>query len=69
MRGGADEDVSKFDVETRTYEDTKMEYDFKALSDYDFEQLVCDLLSARQGQQVESFRFANPQRILWAGTN
>lgn len=33
-----------------------MEYDFKALSDYDFELLVCDLLSAWLGRRVENFR-------------
>lgn len=48
---------------TRTDEDAEMEYDFKALSDYDFEQLVCDLLSAQQGQQVESFRQGRDQGI------
>ncbi len=33
-----------------------MDYDFKSLSDYDFEQLVCDLLSVQLGQPIESFR-------------
>jgi len=33
-----------------------MDYDFRSLSDYDFEQLVCDLLSVQLGQRVESFR-------------
>lgn len=40
-----------------------MEYDFKALSDYDFEQLVCDLLSAHQNQRIESFRQGRDQGI------
>lgn len=40
-----------------------MEYDFKALSDYDFELLVCDLLSARQGRRVESFRQGRDQGV------
>ena len=33
-----------------------MEYDFKALSDYDFELLCCDLLSALLKRPIESFR-------------
>jgi len=40
-----------------------MEYDFKSLSDYDFEQLVCDLLSVQQGRQVESFRQGRDQGV------
>ena len=40
-----------------------MEYDFKSLSDYDFEQLVCDLLSVRLGQQVEAFRQGRDQGV------
>lgn len=40
-----------------------MEYDFKSLSDYDFEQLACDLLSARYGRQVEAFRQGRDQGV------
>lgn len=40
-----------------------MEYDFKALSDYDFELLVCDLLSAWLGRRVENFRRGRDQGI------
>lgn len=40
-----------------------MEYDFKSLSDYDFEQMVCDLLSVRLGQQVEAFRQGRDQGV------
>lgn len=40
-----------------------MEYDFKSLSDYDFEQLVCDLLSTRYGRQVEAFRQGRDQGV------
>ena len=40
-----------------------MEYDFKALSDYDFELLVCDLLSAWLGRRVETFRRGRDQGI------
>ena len=40
-----------------------MEYDFKSLSDYDFELLVCDLLSEQLGRRIESFRRGRDQGV------
>jgi len=40
-----------------------MDYDFKSLSDYDFELLVCDLLSAEWGRVIEGFRRGRDQGI------
>ena len=40
-----------------------MEYDFKSLSDYDFELLVCDLMSEQLGRRIESFRRGRDQGV------
>jgi hypothetical protein len=40
-----------------------MEYDFSSLSDYDFEVLVRDLLSARDGHRYESFKAGRDKGI------
>lgn len=65
MCGEIDGGIPDFDqaLQTGQIEDTAMEYDFKSLSDYDFEQLVCDLLSAWLDQQLEAFRQGRDQGI------